>query len=420
MTNITMNFDTNILVNAIHAATWILNLQTGELSINERWADMIGYSLEELQPVSILTWNSLAHPEDVEKSNKEFQRLHRGEISRYHLEIRMKHKLGHWVYLLDSGQIVEYDKDRMPLIAMGVHLDITESKILQLKLEARERLLSQIIENTKDIIYKMDLKGNLTFLSNAWEVLLGYSLEESIGTSVESYIHPDDKRLLLEFLTKVQYSKDHESLSDYRFRRADGTYCVFETNASPILENGEIVGIAGVARDISIFIKKQQEIEFLSYRDQLTKLFNRHYLEKVRDEVKAEKNHPLGIITMDMNDLKLVNDTYGHDEGDRLLVKVSDIFRHVFPADSLIFRMGGDEFMVVLPLIDEEILKQMKERLEELLDEYGKEAYPVTIALGYFISHDPQEDLFDALKKADAYMYEDKRIYKSRKCRKSS
>lgn len=420
MTNITMNFDTNILVNAIHAATWILNLQTGELSINERWADMIGYSLEELQPVSILTWNSLTHPEDVEKSNKEFQRLHRGEISRYHLEIRMKHKLGHWVYLLDSGQIVEYDKDRMPLIAMGVHLDITESKILQLKLEARERLLSQIIENTKDIIYKMDLKGNLTFLSNAWEVLLGYSLEESIGTSVESYIHPDDKRLLLEFLTKVQYSKDHESLSDYRFRRADGTYCVFETNASPILENGEIVGIAGVARDISIFIKKQQEIEFLSYRDQLTKLFNRHYLEKVRDEVKAEKNHPLGIITMDMNDLKLVNDTYGHDEGDRLLVKVSDIFRHVFPADSLIFRMGGDEFMVVLPLIEEEILKQMKERLEELLDEYGKEAYPVTIALGYFISHDPQEDLFDALKKADAYMYEDKRIYKSRKCRKSS
>ncbi|WP_313127026.1 sensor domain-containing diguanylate cyclase [Proteiniclasticum ruminis] len=420
MTNITMNFDTNILVNAIHAATWILNLQTGELSINERWADMIGYSLEELQPVSILTWNSLTHPEDVEKSNKEFQRLHRGEISRYHLEIRMKHKLGHWVYLLDSGQIMEYDKDRMPLIAMGVHLDITESKILQLKLEARERLLSQIIENTKDIIYKMDLKGNLTFLSNAWEVLLGYSLEESIGTSVESYIHPDDKRLLLEFLTKVQYSKDHESLSDYRFRRADGTYCVFETNASPILENGEIVGIAGVARDISIFIKKQQEIEFLSYRDQLTKLFNRHYLEKVRDEVKAEKNHPLGIITMDMNDLKLVNDTYGHDEGDRLLVKVSDIFRHVFPADSLIFRMGGDEFMVVLPLIEEEILKQMKERLEELLDEYGKEAYPVTIALGYFISHDPQEDLFDALKKADAYMYEDKRIYKSRKCRKSS
>ena len=420
MVNSTLDFDTNILVKAIHAATWILNLQTGELSINERWAEMVGYTLEELQPVSILTWNSLAHPEDVERSKEEFQRLHRGEISRYHLEIRMKHKMGHWVYLLDSGQIVEYDKDRMPLIAMGVHLDITESKILQLKLEARERLLSQIMENTKDIIYKMDLKGNLTFLSNAWEGLLGYSLEESIGTSVESYIHPEDKKLLLEFLDKVKYSRDHESLSDYRFKRADGTYCVFETNASPILENGEITGIAGVARDISIFIKKQQEIEFLSYRDQLTKLFNRHYLEKVRDEVKAEKNHPLGIITMDVNDLKLVNDTYGHDEGDRLLVKVSDIFRHVFPADSLIFRMGGDEFMVVLPLIEEEILKQMKLRLEELLEEYSKEAYPVTIAMGYFISHDPEEDLFEVLKKADGYMYEDKRIHKINKCRKSS
>lgn len=154
MANITMDFDTNVLVNAIHAATWILNLQTGELSINERWADMIGYSLEELQPVSILTWNRLAHPEDVERSKEEFQRLQRGEVSRYHLEIRMKHKMGHWVYLLDSGQIVEYDNEKLPLIAMGIHMDITESKILQLKLEARERLLSQIMENTKDIIYK--------------------------------------------------------------------------------------------------------------------------------------------------------------------------------------------------------------------------------------------------------------------------
>lgn len=420
MANITIDFDTNVLVNAIHAATWILNLQTGELSINERWADMIGYSLEELQPVSILTWNRLAHPEDVERSKEEFQRLQRGEVSRYHLEIRMKHKMGHWVYLLDSGQIVEYDNEKLPLIAMGIHMDITESKILQLKLEARERLLSQIMENTKDIIYKMDLKGNLTFLSNAWEGLLGYSLEESIGTSIESYIHPEDKKLLLEFLDKVKYSRDHESLSDYRFKRADGTYCVFETNASPILENGEITGIAGVARDISIFIKKQQEIEFLSYRDQLTKLFNRHYLEKVRDEVKAEKNHPLGIITMDMNDLKLVNDTYGHDEGDRLLVKVSDIFRHVFPADSTLFRMGGDEFMVILPLTEEEILKQMQLRLEELLEELSKCNYPVSMAFGYYISYDPQEDLFDALKKADAYMYDDKRIYKSQKYKESS
>lgn len=123
---------------------------------------------------------------------------------------------------------------------------------------------------------------------------------------------------------------------------------------------------------------------------------------------------------MDMNDLKLVNDTYGHDEGDRLLVKVSDIFRHVFPADSLIFRMGGDEFMVVLPLIEKEILKQIQLRLEELLEEHSKGNYPVSMALGYYISHDPQEDLFEALKKADVYMYENKRIYKSQKCRKFS
>jgi hypothetical protein len=70
--------------------------------------------------------------------------------------------------------------------------------------------------------------------------------------------------------------------------------------------------------------------------------------------------------------------------------------------------------------MEEEILKQMKLRLEELLEEHSKEAYPVTIALGYFISHDPEEDLFEVMKKADGYMYEDKRIHKINKCRKSS
>lgn len=420
MANIEMDFDTNILVNAIHAATWILNLQTGELNINERWAEMVGYTLEELQPIDITTWNRLAHPVDVEKSKAEFDRLYQGEVSRYHLEVRMRHKEGHWVYLLDSGQIVEYDSEGMPLIAMGIHMDITDSKLLQLKLEARERSLSQILENTKDIIYRMDLSGNLTFLSKAWETLLGYPLDASLGNSVMTYIHPDDERILLDFLEKVKSSRDHESLSDYRFIKADGTICIFETNASPILEHGEIVGITGVARDISIFIKKQEEIEFLSYKDQLTKLHNRHYLEKVKEEVKAKENHPLGIITMDMNDLKIVNDTYGHDEGDHLLMRVSDLFRTVFPQNALMFRMGGDEFMIVLPNAVESSVLKMKRQLDDQLESCGRESYKVTMAIGYYVSEDPQEELFEALKKADASMYEDKRRYKVMRCRESS
>lgn len=412
MENVTINFDTNIIVNAIRAATWAWNLKTGEMNINGHWAEMLGYTQDELYPIDISTWISITHPEDVEKNRVEFKRLLSGEASRYHLDIRMRHKEGHWVYLLASGQIIEHDEDGKPLIATGLHMDITEAKLLQLELEARERFLSQIMENTKDIIYRMDLNGNLTFLSNAWETLLGYSIEDSIGKSVLSFIHPEDETILLDFLSIVRNSKDHESLSDYRFIKADGSLCIFETNASPILENGEIVGIAGVARDISIFLKKQEEIEFLSYKDQLTKLYNRHYLEKIRDEVKSEKNHPLCIFTMDMNDLKIVNDTFGHDEGDRLLMKVSEIFRHVFPADALMFRMGGDEFMIILPNVMEEFVHGMKGRMRELLEEYSRETFPVTMAVGYYISQDLEEDLFDALKKADAFMYEDKRQYK--------
>lgn len=420
MESSTIDFDTNILVNAIHAATWIWNLQTGELNINERWAEMAGYTLEELHPVSIETWNRLAHPEDVEKSNQEIQRLIRGEITRYHMEIRMLHKKGHWVYLLDSGQIVEYDEEKKPLRAMGIHLDITDSKMLQLKMEAKELFLRQILENTKDVIYRMDLAGNLTYLSNAWKCILGYSVEDSLGKSVLEFIHPEDEKLLTAFLEKVKDSKDHESLSDYRFRKADGTFRIFETNASPIMEEEKIAGIAGVARDITLLIKKQEEIEFLSFQDQLTRLYNRHYLEKIRLEVKSEKNHPLGIVTIDVNDLKVVNDTYGHDEGDLLLKMLADGIRHVFPKDSYMFRMGGDEFMVLLRNINEEEVRIMKGRLEKMLCQQREDSYPVTMAFGYHISEDPHEDLFEGIKKADAFMYEHKRIYKEQRCQKLS
>jgi len=121
------------------AGTWEWNVQTGETRFNERWAEIIGYTLDELAPVSIDTWLAYCHPEDLKKSQAALQSTFRGETDHYQCECRMRHKDGSWVWVLDRGKVVEWDADGNPLRMSGTHADITPTKAV----EAEIRRLAQ-------------------------------------------------------------------------------------------------------------------------------------------------------------------------------------------------------------------------------------------------------------------------------------
>lgn len=108
------------------AGLWDWNLRTNTIEINHRWADMIGYSKAELAPLTIDAWEKLSHPADLEASNKLILKHFAGDLYHYQAEIRMKHKLGHWVWILNQGRVVERDRDRSPLRMVGTTQDITE------------------------------------------------------------------------------------------------------------------------------------------------------------------------------------------------------------------------------------------------------------------------------------------------------
>ncbi len=115
--------------------TWEWNVNTGETVVNERWAEMAGYTLEELQPISIMTWLKLANQEDLEKSNAQLQKHFKGELEYYECEIRMKHKSGRWIWVMDRGKVTEWDDREKPLRMFGTHTDITDTKIMQRRIE---------------------------------------------------------------------------------------------------------------------------------------------------------------------------------------------------------------------------------------------------------------------------------------------
>lgn len=177
---------------ATEAATWIWDIKTGKMTYDERWANMLGYTLKELGLTDIHTWESLVHPEDlkVAVSVAEFAIKNR---TPYQAEVRLRHKSGHYVWISDRGIVVSYDNAGNPLVMIGTHIDITPNKKLESELRANEYKYKQLVDSSYDVIYSLDSIGNATFVSKAWELLTGYKSSELMGVNFKAFIHEDDK-----------------------------------------------------------------------------------------------------------------------------------------------------------------------------------------------------------------------------------
>lgn len=131
-----------LIINATGVGIWDWQIQTGALTFNERWAGIIGYTVDELHPVQFDTWSTNFHPDDLKKAKNQLEQYFNGELDLYDIELRMKHKSGHYVWVLASGKLVERDDEGQPKRMIGTHLDITERKNNALKLREKEERLS--------------------------------------------------------------------------------------------------------------------------------------------------------------------------------------------------------------------------------------------------------------------------------------
>lgn len=165
------------IIDGANVGTYEWNVQTGETIYNERWADIIGYKLEELEPVSIKTWTKHVHPDDKVKSNESFYRHVDGEIDFYDAEVRMKHKDGQWVWVNERGKVGSWTDDGKPLWVFGFHIDITEKKVAADNLSRLNSALEQQVKERAVVdafTYSVsnDLRAPLRRISGFGEALL--------------------------------------------------------------------------------------------------------------------------------------------------------------------------------------------------------------------------------------------------------
>jgi diguanylate cyclase (GGDEF)-like protein/PAS domain S-box-containing protein len=134
----------DLVIKSTGVGIWDWHVQTGKTVFNERWANIIGYTLEELSPISIETWMKYAHPDDLKESERLLKENWAGKTEYYIFESRMKHKDGHWVWVYDTGKVIEWESKGIPKRMIGTHLDITDNKKIIAKLDTANKNLMEL------------------------------------------------------------------------------------------------------------------------------------------------------------------------------------------------------------------------------------------------------------------------------------
>ncbi len=268
---------------------WDWDMETGHVFFNKRWAEMLGYAVDEIEP-SVKAWESLMHPDDIDRVRADLNEHLEGRSDHYETEHRLRAKDGSWKWILDSGKVFERDRSGKPLRAAGTHRDISQSK----RIEEELRVLAS---------------------------------------------------------------------TDY---------------------------LTGVAN----------------------RMYGLGYLEK-QMSMNKRNNAQLSVCFVDLNDLKKINDKHGHDQGDEAIKTSSEIMHNALRESDMVIRLGGDEFLLVLPNCTLGEASTIWNRIAAGLEEYNENSgkpYALKLSHGFALyGRDSTLSVDELITIADNEMYKDKK-----------
>lgn len=317
-----------------------------------------------------------------------------------------------------DGDLVEcytfpiYSKKNKIYAVGGVTINVNYRK--DKEIEKQKNILRTIIDAVPETIFYKDKHGKfIGYNKNFEEFYRKRGVTEIQGkTDLEIY---NDKNTARQFNEQDQEILKTKKPKYFEFETKDdvGNYKIEENVKIPVIgEDGKAWGIVGLSRDITERKVLEERLRYISQTDILTGLYNRHSFEEKIQELNKEEYMPLGIIMGDVNGLKLVNDTLGHLEGDKMLKDISNILKDVCSDNSYAFRWGGDEFIILVPNCNERKCEEIIENIIKKCQVTERDFIQLSIALGQVVKYSLKEDVYDCIKKAEEKVYRQKLLEK--------
>ncbi len=280
------------------------------------------------------------------------------------------------------------------------------------KIKENERYYKSLIENIPDIIfrYRLTPTPGYEYVSPSVKRNLGYTPEQHYADPKFIYkiIHMEDRNTFKKVLYgSFKYSRPIE----IRYIHKNGRAIWYEGIITPFFnQKGKLTAVEGIMRDISGRKKIEERLSYMSFHDKLTDLYNRAYFEEELKRLDTRRQLPLSVIIGDVNGLKLINDAFGHKEGDKILKGCAEVLRKCCRAEDIVARWGGDEFSILLPKTDEDILSEIVKRVKHKSNKSRGSKIPLSISLGVSTKNKNYQDFAKVIKKAEDNMYRHKLV----------
>lgn len=431
----------NTIIEAVNIGTWEWNVQTGEVVLNEKWADLLGYTLEELSPISLQRWEILTHPEDLQKAYEILQKHFDGKLSQYECEVRMKHKNGSWVWILDKGKVVSWTSDGKPLMMYGTHTDITKLKEAEKALVESKQFIDNVINTIPVRVFWKDknlryLGCNKPFAKDAGfdsqEELIGKTDYDMSWRQQAELYRADDTTVMETGIPKIGYEEPQTT--------PNGNTIWLRTSKVPLKDNeGNVIGVLGTYEDITQSKMAEQQLKeseerYRSLAESTQDLIALHDMDGVihyvnqavfnisgytRDEIVGKnilmfvpKKHRKAIYE---RHAKRISGYMGVEQYETEFINKFDTLIPVQVTSTPIIKEGRIEFIMIVAhdltqrKVAEELLIKQKERLESVISilqyeakdpqdlyEYVlNEAVKITNSkIGFVMNYDKEEKKF--------------------------
>ena len=356
------------------------------------------------------------HPDDQERTADTFSEVLAEPGPHGPVEYRFRHRDGSWRWMEAVGNNLLSDPDVRGIVVNS--RDVTERKRSEEELRKAEERFRSLVQNALDVITLVGADGAIRYESPSVERVLGYKPEDLVGTSILEHVHPEDvgrvRRSLAEGLNVVGTTGVK---IECRFRHADGSWRHLEALGSNLLSDPSVGSIVVNSRDVTERKALEERLEHQAFHDPLTGLPNRSLLSNRFEQAAGRADRAgkhLAILYLDLDGFKSVNDSLGHEAGDRLLVAVAERLGAHSRLGDTVARLGGDEFCVLAEDVGgvegaARVAGRVREGLREPFLIEGRRI-SVSASIGAAVRA-PGEDLSldRLLREADAAMYRAKK-----------